>query len=133
MEGEKELDHNLQRPGRKRQWQRKEDFYTTKKKHIISQAEEQTYGYTTHEDDIEDTGGTPGEQNLAIQTPLKELHQQLALIDVTEIPEAGAEIQIPENDESKRKEDQQVAQHPQQASSGPPTPVAVLPHPDIDG
>ncbi|KAJ1184561.1 hypothetical protein NDU88_001367 [Pleurodeles waltl] len=52
--------------GRKRQRQRKEDFYTTKKKHITSQAEDQNNGYTTidtDEENIEDTGGIPGEQN----------------------------------------------------------------------
>ncbi|KAJ1084655.1 hypothetical protein NDU88_004801 [Pleurodeles waltl] len=34
-------------------------------------------------DGIEDTGGTVGEQNLAIKAVLQELHQQLAIIDVT--------------------------------------------------
>ncbi|KAJ1169976.1 hypothetical protein NDU88_001857 [Pleurodeles waltl] len=113
-ERDEEVDQNLPKPGRKRQRQRKEDFYTTKKKLISSQAEQQNDGYITidsDEDDIEDTGGTPGEQNLALQTELQELHQQLALIDVTgspsgktqwmEVPEAIAEILILEDDEGK--------------------------------
>ncbi|KAJ1088857.1 hypothetical protein NDU88_002011 [Pleurodeles waltl] len=75
-----------QKSGRKRQRQRKEDFYTTKKKHITSQTEDQNDGYTTIDSDeetIEDTGGTPSEPIQLIQTVLQELHQQLALIDTT--------------------------------------------------
>ncbi|KAJ1181014.1 hypothetical protein NDU88_006225 [Pleurodeles waltl] len=70
-----------------RQRQMKEDFYTTKKKHITPRAKEQNDSYNTinsDEEAIEDTGGIPGKQNLAIQTEEEqELHQQLALIDVT--------------------------------------------------
>ncbi|KAJ1189435.1 hypothetical protein NDU88_006180 [Pleurodeles waltl] len=85
MEADKEVDQNLQRPGRKRQWQRKEDFYTTKKKHVTSQAKEQNGNITSNSDEenIEDMGGATDEQNLAIQTALQELHQLLAPRDVT--------------------------------------------------
>ncbi|KAJ1169442.1 hypothetical protein NDU88_001335 [Pleurodeles waltl] len=117
-----------QKSGRKRQRQRKEDFYTTKKKHITSQTEDQNDGYTTIDSDeetIEDTGGTPSEPNQLIQTVLQELHQQLALIDTTgapkeqaqwtKVPEAVAEIVISDEseEESKGKGDQQESQHPQ--------------------
>ncbi|KAJ1149786.1 hypothetical protein NDU88_002591 [Pleurodeles waltl] len=113
-----------QKSERKRQ--RKEHFYTTKKKHIISQTEEQNDGYTTihtDEENIEDTGGTPGEPNQSIQMALQDLHQQLALIDTTgdpkeqtqwtKDPEAGAEIVILDDSEKEGKGDQQESQHPQ--------------------
>ncbi|XP_069092717.1 uncharacterized protein [Pleurodeles waltl] len=90
------------------------------KKHITSQAEDKNDGYTTidtDEENIEDTGGTLGEQSQAIQTVLQELHQQLALIGPTgapreqtqwtKVPEAVAEIVISDDEEeSKGKENQ---------------------------
>ncbi|KAJ1193111.1 hypothetical protein NDU88_002416 [Pleurodeles waltl] len=124
MERDEDVTQTPQKLGRKRQRQRKEDFYTTKKQHITSRAEDQNNGYTnidTDEENIEDMGGTPGEQNQCIQMVL----QQLALIDttgapreqtqLTKVPEAGAEIVISDNDEetSKGKEAQQESQHPQ--------------------
>ncbi|KAJ1099730.1 hypothetical protein NDU88_004828 [Pleurodeles waltl] len=128
MERDEIVTQPPQKSGRKRQRQRKEDFYTTKKKHITSQTEEQNDGYTTintDEENIEDTGGTPSESNQSIQTVLQELHQQPALIDTTgapkeqtqrtKVPEAGAEIVISDEseEESKGKGDQQESQHPQ--------------------
>ncbi|KAJ1150568.1 hypothetical protein NDU88_003358 [Pleurodeles waltl] len=128
MERDEMVTQPPQKSGRKRQRQRKEDFYTTKKKHITSQTEEPNDGYTTidtDEENIEDTGGTPSVPNQSIQTVLQELHQQLALIDTTgapkeqaqwtKVPEAGAEIVISDEseEESKGKGDQQESQHPQ--------------------
>ncbi|KAJ1117572.1 hypothetical protein NDU88_005770 [Pleurodeles waltl] len=128
MERDEVVNQTPQKLVRKRQQQREEDFHTTKKKHITSQTEDQNDGYTTiktDEENIKDTGGTPGEPNQSIQTVLQELHQQLALIDTTgapreqtqwtKVPEAGAKIVISDNseEEGKGKEDQQESQHPQ--------------------
>ncbi|KAJ1217965.1 hypothetical protein NDU88_005552 [Pleurodeles waltl] len=128
MERDEMVTQPPQKSGRKRQRQRKEDFYTTKKKHITSQTEEPNDGYTTidtDEENIEDTGGTLSEPNQLIQTVLQELHKQLALIDTTgapkeqaqwtKVPKAGAEIVISDEseEESKGKGDQQESQHPQ--------------------
>ncbi|KAJ1166964.1 hypothetical protein NDU88_007357 [Pleurodeles waltl] len=128
MERDEIVNQPPQKSGRKRQRQRKEDFYTTKKKHITSQTEDHNDGYTTidtNEESIEDTGGTPGEPNQSIQTALQELHQQLALINTTgdprektqwtKVPETGAEIVISDDseEEGKGKGDQQESQHPQ--------------------